>query len=198
MIWRLAALLLTVCLFSLSPAGRSAAQPVEASAVLAGGCFWGVEAVFEHVRGVRSVTSGYARYPGVPSSRLEAVRIIYDPAQVTYRQLLEVFFLVAHDPTSRDRQGPDAGPEYRAVVLYQLDAERTEAAGYIASLPASARFRAPIVTEVMPLEGFAVAEASHQDFVARNPTDPYVLQNDVPKLARLRQLFPSLWAPGAR
>jgi peptide-methionine (S)-S-oxide reductase len=194
-----ALLLSAAVLLPWSGSGLALPQPTEATAVLAGGCFWGVEAVFEHVGGVRTVTSGYARYGGAPTRRLEAIRIVYDPAEVTYRQLLEVFFLVAHDPTSRDRQGPDVGPEYRGVVLYQEEAERAQAARYIAELTAAAHFRGQIVTEVRALEGFTVAEASHQDFAARNPNHPYVLQNDVPKLVRLQQLFPALYqTPGVR
>ena len=186
-----------------APAGgtrRIAATADEATAVLAGGCFWGVEAVFEHVRGVQSVTSGFAQYSGASSPvPVEAVRIVYDPARVTYTQLLEVFFLVAHDPTSRDRQGPDAGPEYRAVVLYQGPAEREAAKEYMSELTRTGRFPRPIVTEVLALSGFRVAEAAHQDFAARHPTDPYIVQNDAPKLLRLQQLFPSLYEkPRAR
>lgn len=173
--------------------GLAVAQP-EATAVLAGGCFWGVEAVFEHVRGVRSVTSGYARYPDATSpARIEAVRIVYDPSRLSYRQLLEIFFLVAHDPTSRDRQGPDAGPEYRAVVLHTTPAERQAAEAYIAELAAARRFGGAIVTEVQALAAFSVAEPFHQDYAERHPEAAYVVQNDLPKLARLRALFPALY-----
>ena len=170
------------------------ASATEASAVLAGGCFWGVEAVFEHVRGVQSVTSGYARYSGndAPNS-VEAVRVSYDPSRVTYRQLLEVFFLVAHDPTTRDRQGPDAGPEYRAAVLYQDEAQRAAAVAYVTELTAAGSLARPIVTEVRSLTRFHVAEAFHQDYAARNPGAPYIVQNDAPKLARLQQRFPTLY-----
>lgn len=166
----------------------------DATIVLAGGCFWGVEAVFEHVRGVRSATSGYARYANPPSSvRIEAVRIIYDPSQVTRRQLLEVFFLVAHDPTTRDRQGPDSGPEYRAVVFFQSPAERETAEAYVAELTRDRRFGRPIVTEVRALAGFGVAEDVHQDYGSRHPNDPYVVRNDAPKLAALQQRFPQFY-----
>ena len=164
-----------------------------AIAVLAGGCFWGVEAVFEHVRGVRSVTSGYGHYDGAPTRKLEAVRIEYDPAQVTYEQLLDVFFQVAHDPTTRDRQGPDEGPEYRSVVLYGTDAERRTAENYISDLARTRQWRYPIVTEVRALTAFDVAETSHQDFAARNPTNSYIIVNDLPKLELLRKRFPGLY-----
>lgn len=190
--------LLTAFCLLVMPAGgsrRLAATPGDATTVLAGGCFWGVEAVFEHVRGVRSVTSGFARYADSSApDAVEAVRIVHDPSRVTYRQLLEVFFLVAHDPTSRDRQGPDVGPEYRAVVLFQTPAERDEAEAYIKELTDSGRFRRPIVTEVHALAGFSIAPDEHQDFAARHPTTPYIVQNDAPKLSRLQQMFPALYA----
>ncbi|HJR58913.1 MAG TPA: peptide-methionine (S)-S-oxide reductase MsrA [Vicinamibacterales bacterium] len=184
------------CVF-LGPADgtqRIAAVQAEATAVLAGGCFWGVEAVFEHVRGVRSVTSGYARYTHASSPpRIEAVRIVYDPSRVSYRQLLEVFFLVAHDPTSMDRQGPDAGSEYRAAVLHETSAERDAAEAFVAELTRTGEFARPIVTEIRELDTFRTAEPGHQDYAARHPADPYVLQNDAPKLSRLQRRFPSLY-----
>jgi len=179
---RLGALLLAV------PLGQPAPT---AEAFFAGGCFWGVEAVFEHVRGVQSVTSGFARY-GDPVA-VEAVRIVYDPSRIGYRQLLEVFFAVAHDPTTRDRQGPDIGPEYRAVVLYQDPVERDAASTLVAGLVKAGRFKQPIVTELRQLSTFTVAEAYHQDYGARHPTDPYILRNDAPKLAHLRERFPALY-----
>ena len=162
-----------------------------AEAYLAGGCFWGVEAVFEHVRGVQSVTSGFAKYGD--SGSVEAVRIVYDPSRIAYRQLLEVFFAVAHDPTSRDRQGPDIGPEYRAVVLFQVSAERETAGALVTEWDKSGRYKQPIVTEIRQLSKFTVAEALHQDYGARHPTDPYILRNDAPKLAHLRESFPGLY-----
>ena len=162
-----------------------------AEAVLAGGCFWGVEAVFEHVRGVKSVTSGFAQFgDAVP---VEAVRIVYDPSQVEYRRLLEVFFAVAHDPTSRDRQGPDVGPEYRAAVLYQSAAEREAAKAFMAELNRSGRFTQPIVTELRKLSAFTIAAAFHQDYGVRHPDDPYIVRNDAPKLVLLKQRFPTLY-----
>ena len=172
--------------------------PKEATAVFAGGCFWGVEMVFEHLRGVRSATAGYARWgtPGQTASGqipVEAVKVVYDPTRLSYRQLLEVFFAVAHDPTSRDRQGPDAGPEYRAIVFVADPAERRTADEYLAELTGRKAFAGPIVTEVQPLGDFRVAETFHQDFARRNPTAPYIVVNDLPKLARLRRAFPGLY-----
>jgi peptide-methionine (S)-S-oxide reductase len=187
------AIALLAVISAASPQGRTFA---EQTAVLAGGCFWGVELVFEHVRGVRSVTSGFARHVMTPSERataVEAVRIVYDPAVITHRQLLEVLFTVAHDPTSRDRQGPDVGPEYRAIVFHQTAEEREAAKAYIAELTRSGRFAKPIVTEVQALAGFTVAGAEHQNYAARHPSDPYIVQNDAPKLAHLQRSFPTLY-----
>ncbi len=173
---------LTLALVPGRARGRS-----DATAVLAGGCFWGVEEVYEHIRGVRSVTSGYTN--GI----IEAVRIVYDPAEVSYRNLLQVFFRIAHDPTSRDRQGPDAGPEYRAVVYYLDDAQQAAARRMLNELTASHAFAKPIVTEIRPFGGFRVAEAYHQDYAVRHPNDPYIVINDLPKLERLRRDFPGLY-----
>lgn len=171
-------------------------QPQPATLVLAGGCFWGVEAVFEHVRGVHSVTSGYASY-GLPNEDhspvpIEAVRITYDPRVITHRQLLEVFFTIAHDPTSRDRQGPDAGPEYRAVVFHASDEEQRASEAYRDELTRQRRFARPIVTEVRRLADFQIAEPFHQDYASRHPNEPYIVHNDAPKLVRLKQQFPAL------
>ena len=173
----------------------------KSTVVLAGGCFWGVEAVFEHVRGVRSVTSGYAA-PDVGSADsvkpghggiAEAVRVEYDSTQVTYQQLLQIFFLVAHDPTQIDRQGPDVGPRYRSIVFVQNDRERTLTLAAIDSLRAGRVYPAPIVTEVATLRHFMIAEAFHQDFVAHNPRSGYVVAYDLPKLEHLRAKFPALY-----
>jgi len=155
--------------------------------LLAGGCFWGVESVFEHVRGVRSVVSGYA------DAGIETVQVVYDPAQVGYRELLEVFFSIAHDPTQRDRQGPDAGPEYRAVVFYRSAEQRRVAEVYIAELEQAHRFARPILTEVRPAGSFKLAEPFHQDYAARHPDEPYIVVNDAPKLELLRRMFPKLF-----
>lgn len=174
------------------------ASPVPAAAsktvVLAGGCFWGVEAVFEHVRGVKSATSGYATPDGSGRKGFaEAVRIVYDPAQVRYEQLLEVFFLVAHDPTQVDRQGPDVGPRYRSIVFVADDDERRIVHGYLDSLRARGAFAAPIATEIAALRSFRIAEDFHQDYAEHHPQAAYVVVNDLPKLAALRRKFPGLY-----
>lgn len=173
------------------------------TAVLAGGCFWGVEAVFEHVRGVVSVSSGYsggdastANYDRVGTGRTghaEAVRIVYDPSEVTYGELLRVFFSVAHDPTQKDRQGPDVGPQYRSAIFFANGDQERQARAYVAQLEAARFYRAPIVTEIVPLRAFYEAEAYHQDFVARYPTHPYVAHHDLPKRERLRDGLPTLY-----
>ncbi len=187
---------LCVALLSMS-AMAAHRQSSDATLVLAGGCFWGVEAVFEHIRGVHSVTSGYAS-DGSPNEDhspvpIEAVRITYDPRVITHRQLLEVFFTIAHDPTSRDRQGPDAGPEYRAVVFNASDEEQKASEAYRDELTRRSHFARPIVTEVRRLADFQIAEPFHQDYASRNPNDPYIVYNDAPKLVRLKQQFPALY-----
>ncbi len=173
------------------------------SAVLAGGCFWGMEAVFEHVRGVTSVTSGYAGGSGPAptyeqvstgtTGYAESVRITYDPSQVSYGELLQVFFTVAHDPTQRDRQGPDVGPQYRSVIFYTTETERRVARAYIDQLTQAKVFSRPIVTEVVPLRSFHPAEAYHQDYAAHHPDDPYIVINDLPKVEHLRRALPRLY-----
>lgn len=171
------------------------------TAILAGGCFWGVEAVFEQVKGVRSVASGYAggtaataTYGQVSSERTghaEAVRIVYDPAQVSYGTLLRIFFAVAHDPTQLNRQGPDTGPSYRSAIFPQ-NAEQTKVArAYIAQLTAARAFGRPIVTRI-EAGRFFPAEAFHQDFFRRNPAHPYIVRWDKPKVAAFRAGFPAL------
>jgi peptide-methionine (S)-S-oxide reductase len=172
----------------------------KATAVLAGGCFWGVEAVYEHVQGVKSVVSGFAvPAAGVASMKpakddyVEAVRIEYDPAQVNYTKLLEIFFAVAHDPTQGDRQGPDVGPEYRSVILTDNEAERTTAQQMMDSLRSAKAYPRPLTTQISALKSFKVAEDFHQDYVAKNPRAPYVVVNDAPKLEHLRQLYPNLY-----
>jgi peptide-methionine (S)-S-oxide reductase len=183
------------------PAGSTAPQ----SAVLAGGCFWGVEAVFERLKGVSDVVSGYAggskataHYEIVSrgmTEHAEAVRITYDPTQVTYGQLLRIYFAVAHDPTQLNRQGPDSGTQYRSSIFYSTEDERQVALAYIQQLDAVKVFKRPIVTTVVPLQGFYAAEAHHQDFVAHNPTYPYVVFNDLPKVEHLEKAFPDLLKP---
>jgi peptide-methionine (S)-S-oxide reductase len=173
-----------------SPAPAAASKSV----VLAGGCFWGVEAVFEHVRGVKSVTSGYATPEGNGRKGFaEAVRIVYDPAQIRYGQLLEVFFLVAHDPTQVDRQGPDVGPRYRSIVFVADADERRIVSSYLDSLGVHGPFAAPIATEIAGLRSFRIAEDFHQDYAEHHPQSAYVVINDLPKLAALRRRFPGVY-----
>jgi peptide-methionine (S)-S-oxide reductase len=171
------------------------------TAVLAGGCFWGVEAVFERLKGVKSVVSGYAggassdaNYARVSSERTghaEAVRITYDPAVVSYGTLLRVYFSVAHDPTQLNRQGPDVGPSYRSAIFPQDAAQQRVARAYIGQLTAAHAYPRPIVTRIERGPFFA-AEAYHQDFMRKNPRHPYILAHDVPKVRALRQLMPGL------
>jgi peptide-methionine (S)-S-oxide reductase len=186
---------LLVSLVALLPPGDASA-PAAASktVVLAGGCFWGVEAVFEHLRGVKSVTSGYATPDGNGRKGFaEAVRIVYDPAQIRYAQLLEVFFLVAHDPTQVDRQGPDVGPRYRSIVFVADEGERRIVGGYLDSLRTHGTFPTPIATEIAALRSFRIAEDFHQDYAEHHPQAAYVVVNDLPKLAALRRRFPALY-----
>jgi peptide-methionine (S)-S-oxide reductase len=170
------------------------------TAVLAGGCFWGVEGVFEHVRGVRDVVSGYAggdaktaHYDEVGSGRTghaESVQVTFDPQEISYGEILRIFFSVAHDPTQLNRQGPDAGPQYRSAIFYADDAQQRIAKAYIEQLDAAQVFDDAIVTRVDPLHGFYPAEGYHQDFIARNPRHPYVVVNDLPKIRNLEKEFP--------
>ena len=173
------------------------------TAVFAGGCFWGVEAVFEHVKGVTEVVSGYsggsadtAKYDAVSSGgsgHAESVRVSYDPSSISYGQLLRVLFSVAHDPTELNRQGPDSGTQYRSVVFFANDEQKRVTEAYIAQLQAARAFARPIVTQVTPLKAFYDAEAYHQDYLARNPTQPYIVINDLPKIANLQRQFPALY-----
>jgi peptide-methionine (S)-S-oxide reductase len=175
----------------------------QATAVFAGGCFWGVEAVFKHVKGVSSSTSGYAggaagtaNYPMVGSGmtgHAESVEVKYDPAQVSYGQLLRVFFAVAHDPTQLNRQGPDWGTQYRSAIFYTSPEQERVAKAYIAQLDAAKTFSKPIVTEVGPLKGFYAAESYHQNYLALHPDQPYIVINDLPKLASLKTELPELY-----
>ena len=183
-------------------AGR-AQTPSTATAVFAGGCFWGIEGVFEHVKGVQSATAGYAggslaspSYEQVSSGRTghaESVRVKYDPAQVSYEQLLQVFFTVAHDPTQKNRQGPDHGTQYRSVVFYADTVQARIARAYVADLTARRVYAAPIVTEIVPLQAFYEAEAYHQHYMARHPDAPYIVYNDAPKVQHLRDALPALY-----
>ena len=170
--------------------------------VFAGGCFWGMEAVFESLKGVTNVVSGYsggsrdsAHYEMVSTGttgHAESVQVTYDPSQITFGQLLSVYFLVAHDPTELNRQGPDEGTQYRSAIFYANDEQKRAAQAYIKQLESAKTFSAPIVTQVVPLHGFYPAEDYHQHFVQRNPDYPYVVFNDLPKLKHLREQFPQL------
>ncbi len=186
------------------PAVDTAAARTLQTAVFAGGCFWGVEGVFSHVKGVRLVRSGYAGgprgsrvdYDEVSSGKTrfaEAVSVTWDPRQVSYGTLMRVFFSVIADPTTLDYQGPDHGPQYRSA-LFPLDREQASVAkAYLAQLGKSGLWDAPIVTKLEPFTGFVPAERHHQDFMARHPRHPYILRWDVPKLAAFRRLYPDLY-----
>jgi len=175
------------------------------SAVFAGGCFWGVQAVFEHVKGVKSVTSGYSggrtkspSYEVVSmgvTGHAESVQVTYDPSKITYGQLLMVYFSVAHDPTQLNRQGPDTGSQYRSAVFYSNDEQKHIADDYIAQLNSAAVYSRPIVTKVVPFEAFYPAEDYHQDYLKKNPGNPYIVFNDLPKLKRLQKEFPTFYRP---
>lgn len=180
-----------------------AAAPSKETAVLAGGCFWGIQAVFQHVKGVISATSGYAGgsvknpdYETVSTGRTghaESVQIVYDPSQVTYGELLRVFFSVAHDPTELNRQGPDEGTQYRSAIFYTNDVQKHVAEAYIAQLEQAHVFKHKIATQVTELKGFYPAEAYHQNYAALHPTDTYIMFNDAPKVANLKKEFPEMY-----
>jgi peptide-methionine (S)-S-oxide reductase len=173
------------------------------TAVVAGGCFWGMQGVFEHVRGVHEVLAGYAggsgataQYEEVSTGRTghaESVRITFDPREVTYGELLRIYFSVAHDPTQLDRQGPDSGSQYRSAVFYADATQRRIAESYIAQLNQGKSFAAPVVTRVDALKGFYPAEAYHQDFYLKNPEYPYIVINDLPKIRNLKVMFPQYY-----
>jgi peptide-methionine (S)-S-oxide reductase len=175
----------------------------EATAVFAGGCFWGVDAVFKHTKGVSNVVSGYAggsaataQYMTVgtgTTGHAESVQITYDPSQISYPQLLKIFFQVAHDPTQLNRQGPDVGTQYRSAIFYTDDAQKEVAQRYIDQLNRAKVFGKPIVTQVTVLEKFYPAEAYHQNYLALHPTQPYIVYNDMPKLEQLKKDFPQLY-----
>lgn len=173
------------------------------TAVLAGGCFWGVDAVFKHVKGVKRVVSGFAggasstaHYDVVSTGttgHAESVEITYDPSQVSYSDLLRVFFSVAHDPTELNYQGPDHGTQYRSAIFYANPVQQAIALAYIRQLDQARVFPAPIVTQVVPLAGFYAAESYHQNFLARHPDYPYIVFNDLPKLHALQKELPALY-----
>lgn len=173
------------------------------TAVLAGGCFWGVQGVYEHVRGVKKVIAGYAggssataQYETVSSGttgHAESVEIVFDPAQISYGQILQIAFSVVHDPTQLNRQGPDVGTQYRSAVFYTDDTQRRIAEAYISQLEKAAVFSRPIVTRVDPLKGFYAAEDYHQDYLVHNPEVPYIAMFDVPKVDNFKRMFPDLY-----
>jgi peptide-methionine (S)-S-oxide reductase len=185
--------------------GAPAAPGSRQEAVFAGGCFWGVDAVFKHVKGVDRVVAGYAG--GGPSTaqyevvstgttgHAESVEVTYDPSQVSYNDLLKVFFYTAHDPTELNRQGPDSGTQYRSAIFYTNASQKKAADAYIAHLDHAKAFADPIVTQVVPLKGFYPAEAYHQNYLARHPDNPYIVINDLPKLDLLREKFPQIYKP---
>jgi len=175
----------------------------EQTVVFAGGCFWGVQAVFQHVKGVLSATSGYsggeartAEYETVSTGHTghaESVKVVFDPAQVTYGQLLHVFFSVAHNPTELNRQGPDDGTQYRSVVFYTSDEQQKLTMDYVAQLDSAHVFKHKIVTQVVPLKGFYAAEAYHQNYATLHPYNPYIFSNDAPKVDHLKKQFAQLY-----
>jgi peptide-methionine (S)-S-oxide reductase len=179
------------------------ARKGEQTAIVAGGCFWGIQAVFQHVKGVINATSGYsggavntAQYEMVSTGdtgHAESVKITYDPSRITYGQLLRIFFSVAHDPTELNRQGPDSGTQYRSVIFYSNDEQKRIAEAYITQLDKSQVFPRAIVTQLVPLKAFYPAEAYHQDYAANHPNNPYIVYNDAPKVAHLHQEFPELY-----
>lgn len=172
------------------------------TAVLAGGCFWGVEGVFERVKGVSDVVSGFAggdkstaHYETVSTGstgHAESVKITYDPKQISYGQLLKIYFSVAHDPTELNRQGPDQGTQYRSAIFYMNDEQKKIAEDYIKQIEAAGIFSKPIVTQVVSYKGFYAAEGYHQHFLQNNPTYPYIVYNDLPKLAALKKMYPEM------
>jgi len=203
------ALLLTLAPAVAEETSRALPQPIDdaapsgsAQAVFAGGCFWGMQGVFQHVKGVREVLAGYsggasrtAHYEEVGygnTGHAEAVRIVYDPAQISYGRLLQVFFSVM-DPTTKNYQGPDPGPQYRTEVFAADAAQRRVATEYIAQLTRAQAFGRPIVTLVSDLHGFYPAEGYHQDYLLRHPNDSYIVINDQPKIEKLRRLYPDLY-----
>ena len=175
----------------------------EQVAVFAGGCFWGVEAVFERVKGVLRATSGYAggsatspSYEQVSTGNTghaESVQVVFDPTQISYGKLMQIFFSVAHDPTQLNRQGPDHGTQYRSAIFYTSDEQKREAEAYVAQLTKAKTCSGPIVTEIAPLRAFYPAEDYHQDFYEKNPMYPYILINDRPKVLALKRQFPELY-----
>ncbi|HXY79097.1 MAG TPA: peptide-methionine (S)-S-oxide reductase MsrA [Candidatus Bathyarchaeia archaeon] len=171
--------------------------------VLAGGCFWGIQAVFEHVKGVTRATAGYSggtvKNPGYEevssgtTGHAESVEVVYDPSQITFGQLLKIFFSVAHDPTQLNRQGPDFGTQYRSAIFYTTPEQQRIAQAYVDQLTQAKAFSSRIVTQIQPMTGFYRAEDYHQDYAAHNPDNPYIVFNDLPKVANLKKEFPDLY-----
>jgi peptide-methionine (S)-S-oxide reductase len=187
-----------------TPVAAQAVSPSgTATAVFAGGCFWGVQAVFQHTQGVLNAVSGYsggeastATYHQIgtgSTGHAEAVQITYDPKQISYGKLLQIYFSVAHDPTTLNRQGPDSGPQYRSAVFYQGAEQKKVTEAYIAQLDAAKAFPRKIVTQLTPLAAFYPAEAYHQDYATLNPNQPYIARFDLPKIANLKTTMPEVW-----
>ncbi|HVN68840.1 MAG TPA: peptide-methionine (S)-S-oxide reductase MsrA [Candidatus Binatia bacterium] len=203
----LCALLLLALAVAPAASARAATPVTTERVVLAGGCFWGMQLVFENVRGVQSAVAGYAggnagtaQYETVSTGatgHAESVEVVYDPAKISFKQLLDVYFLVAHDPTELNRQGPDEGTQYRSEIFYTTASQRSEALGYIVNLDRKKVYPSKVVTIVAPLRGFYKAEAYHQDYAVHNPQSPYIAVNDLPKLQRLREKYPELVKPNA-
>jgi peptide-methionine (S)-S-oxide reductase len=186
------------------PAADAAASNEESqTVVLAGGCFWGVQAVFQHTKGVTKAVSGYAggtkdtaRYNVVSAgttAHAEAVQITYDPRQISYGRILQIYFSVAHDPTQLNRQGPDEGPQYRSAIFFATPEQQQVAQAYIAQLDKASTFKRPIVTQLTKYDAFYPAEAYHQDYATLHPENPYIVYNDRPKVENLKKLFPDLY-----
>ncbi|HXM19602.1 MAG TPA: peptide-methionine (S)-S-oxide reductase MsrA [Candidatus Tumulicola sp.] len=204
----LAAAVLAGLLLGCTAAGQATTTPSGSEkVVLAGGCFWGVEAVFESLKGVSNAVSGYAggnaataHYEIVSTGETghaESVEVTYDPSKISFNQLLQVYFLVAHDPTELNRQGPDTGTQYRSAIFYTTPQQKLAAESYIKQLEREKKFSNPIVTQVVPLKAFYAAEDYHQHFLAHNPYNPYIVFNDMPKLKHLREQFPALVKAGS-
>lgn len=205
--WILGLFLIVAVLFGMKAidAFAQAADSDHDTAVFSGGCFWGVDAVFKHVKGVDKVVSGYAggaantaQYETVSTGttgHAESVQVTYDPSKVSYDDLLKVFFFVAHDPTELNRQGPDTGTQYRSSIFYENDAQKKMADDYIAQLDQKHAFSKPIVTKVVPLTGFYPAEGYHQNYLELHPDQPYILFNDLPKLEAFQKDLPDLYQP---
>jgi peptide-methionine (S)-S-oxide reductase len=205
--WMLTLLLVAGVLFGIKPTNIFAQGAANDTAVFSGGCFWGVDAVFKHVKGVTKVVSGYAggasdtaHYEIVSTGttgHAESVQVTYDPSKVSYDDLLKVFFFVAHDPTELNRQGPDSGTQYRSSIFYANDAQKKMADDYIAQLDQKHAFSGPIVTKVAPLTGFYPAEDYHQNYLELHPDQPYIVYNDLPKLQQFQKDLPGLYQPTA-